>query len=650
MSVLRRFLSSALLLAGVLALALPASQAAAAPRWTAIGPFGGFPENLTLDPTNSKVLYATSFLQGAFRTLDGGVTWTPIQGLRSLGNVAVDPSRPSTLYLSVGTPDQILKSLDRGAHWAPAHGGLPPGDGTGLIAVDPAKPSRIYAAVGSGVWHSRDGGATWQAARQPLPAVLPGGVQMLVAAARPAGTVFAGTPSGLYQSTDGGDSWKLAGSRLPVGDVLAVAVAPSDPRTVWVSLREAGLYLSQDGGTTWRPSAAQPADSVVISLAISSRSARTVWAGTLQDGLFRSGDQGAHWVHTGPSYETIFHLVTGGRDLYVGLYPGPDLSDRGGVLASSNEGKTWQVRNQGFANLEADDVAVDAADPRNLWAAMGDNSLFRSTNRGAAWVFPRQPLVHGSPSSNAGVALSADGAAVYAVADDGLWLSENQGDSWSQVSPSPSGASLVRTHPRDPATVYAGDRTKLYVSPDKGSSWQPLNVEFTCALTDLAVAPSEPTTLYAAGAFLGPPTEGNCLIRSHFSLFRSTDGGVSWTRINPGLPAIVEAVTVAVDPRNSRTIYVPSGTAVWRSTDGGDTWASFNVAPPAIVGTVAVSPVSGTVWAATFDARVFASHDGGVTWQPTGGPQAYIIRRLIPDPLDPNRLYAATWGGVWVLQ
>jgi|SRR6185312_9698781 len=629
-----------------------AAPLTAAPRWTPIGPFGGFPETLTLDPTNSKVLYAATYLQGAFRTLDGGVTWTPIQGLRSVGNVAVDPSRPSTLYLSVGTPDQILKSLDRGAHWAPANGGLPPGDSTGLIAVDPAKPSRVYAAV-EGVWHSRDGGATWRAARRPLPAGLPGWVQVLVASARPAGTVFAGTSSGLYRSTDGGDSWKLAGSRLPVGDVLAVAVAPSDPRTVWVSLREAGLYLSQDGGTTWRPSAAQPADSVVLSLAVSSRSARTVWAGTQQDGLFRSVDQGAHWGPTGPPYETIFHLATGGRDVYVGLYPGPDLSDRGGILASDNEGKTWQVRNQGFANSQAADLAVDAADPRNLWVAMGDNSLFRSTNRGAAWVFPRQPLLHGSPSPNAGVALSADGAAVYAVADDGLWLSENQGDSWSQVRPPAipgSATGLIRTHPRDPATVYAGDRTKLYVSPDKGSSWQPLNVEFTCAVTDLAVAPSEPATLYTAGAFLGPDTEGNCLIRSHFSLFRSTDGGVSWTRINPGLPATVEAVTVAVDPRNPRTIYVPSGTAVWKSTDGGDTWASSNVAPPALVGTVAVSPVSGTVWAGTFDARVFASHDGGVTWQPMGGPQTYIIRRLVPDPLDPNRLYAATWGGVWVLQ
>ena len=636
-------------LLSTLALALLAAPLAAAPHWTALGPFGGFPETLTLDPTNSKVLYASAYVQGVFRTLDGGLSWTPIQGQPSLGNVAVDPSHPSTLYLSVATPDQILKSLDRGAHWAPANGGLPAEINTTLIAVDPAKPSRIYAA-GEGVWHSRNGGASWQAARQPLPPV-ERGVQVLVATARPAGTVFAGTRSGLYRSTDGGDSWKLAGGRLPVGDVLALAVAPSDPRTVWVSLREAGLYLSQDGGTTWRPSTAQPADSVVMCLTISSRSARTVWAGTQQDGLFRSTDEGAHWGPTGLPYETIFHLATGGRDLYVGLYPGPDLTDRGGVLASRDEGRTWQVRNQGFANSQAADVAVDATDPRNLWVAMGDNTLFRSTNRGAAWIFPQQPLLHGSPSPSAGVALSADGAAVYAVADSRLWRSSGQGGPWSLLLETPEGVDFVRADPHDPATAYAAGPRTLSVSHDTGAHWQPLNVEFSCAILDVAIAPSEPATLYAAGADNpAPRPEGTCLIGAKAALFRSTDGAASWTRIDAGLPPAVDVPSIAVDPRDPRTVYVPIGTSVWKSTDGGATWTGSNVGATTNLVSVAVSAGSGTVWASSFDARVFASHDGGATWQTTGGPQSYTIQRLIPDPIDPNRLYATTWGGVWVFQ
>lgn len=639
------------LLAVLATVALLNPPLVAAPHWTALGPFGGYAQALILDPTDPKALYATTGLQGTFRTLDGGLTWVPIYPGLNFGNVAVDPSRPSTIYLSVASSDRILKSLDRGAHWMPANGGLPAGDGAGAITVDPGQPSRVYAAV-EGVWHSRDRGASWQPARQPLPEGSASIIKVLVASARPVGTVFAGTPVGLYRSADGGDSWQLAG--LPVAEVMAVAVAPSDPRTVWVSLRDAGLYVSLDGGVSWRPSAAQPEET--LSLAVSPRSARTVFAGTTA-GLVRSTDGGAHWGAASLPDKVIFHVAAGGRFLYVALLPDfePPASspspDPGGVLVSSNEGKTWQVRNQGLADLDSIDLAVNPANPHNLWAAMGDLGLsqgFRGAGGAVPWERPEQPPSTQVPVYAPSVAFSADGAAVYAVADSQLWLNDNRGGPWSQLLQTPSGLALVRADPRDAATVYAADRTKLYASHDNGAHWQPLNVEFTCFIFDVAVAPSEPATLYAAGANdPAPNTEGSCVRRAKAALYRSADGGASWTRIDAGLPGV--PVTVAVAPSDPRKVYVPLGTGVWRSQDGGATWAFSNVAAPGVA-SVAVSSAFGTVWAGTFDSRVFASLDGGATWQPRGGPQAYTIRRLIPDPLNPLRLYAATWSGVWVLE
>src|ERR1700710_2067352 len=124
------------LLAALLA-AVPAS--AQTPTWKPLGPFGGSVPTLTVDPTAAGGLYATLGPQGVFRSRDGGGSWAPIHGGETRGNVAVDPSRPATLYLA---ENGVQKSTDGGDHWSDL----------GLradvlaIAVDPARPSRLYAA------------------------------------------------------------------------------------------------------------------------------------------------------------------------------------------------------------------------------------------------------------------------------------------------------------------------------------------------------------------------------------------------------------------------------------------------------------------------------------------------------------------------
>lgn len=648
------------LILSLLALLLAAPLLAASPRWTALGPFGGDVQFLTLDPTNPLALYANmGFQGGTYRTLDGGLSWEPIQALQSLGNVAVDPSRPATIYLAVQTADRILKSRDRGAHWAPASHGLPAGIGAGEIAVDPVQPSSVYAAVDGSVWHSRDRGATWQPSSQPLTDENGAGafVQILVAPGRPAGTVYAGTPSGLFRSVDGGETWHLLGTGLPVGEVLALAVAPSDPRIVWVSLRDTGLYFSPDGGTSWQRAAGQIPESPVQALAVSPRAPRTLWAGNVVR-LYRSTDGGAHWAADGLPAR-ILAVAAGGRYVYAGVqsdFQAPGIPELGGVRASTNEGKTWQRRNQGLPGLFASDMAVDPANPRDLWAAMSGFGLFhglRANSGTVPWTRPPQPPTGSVPPEADSVAVSAGGDEVYSVVDQQIWTSDH-GSAWSsaRTAPPPVFSGFVRTHPRDPATAYAAGPDKLYASHDAGASWQPLNLDFGCRIFDLAIAPSTPATLYAAGATpADPAVPARCFENTVAALSRSTDGGATWTSIVAGLPAASAINSVAVDPRDPRTLYVAlNSTQVWKSTDGGATWAPSNVGAPFLT-SVAVSPGTGTVWAGTFDAHVFASHDAGANWQPAGGPQTFSIRRLVPDPAaGSNRLYAVTWSGVWVLE
>jgi len=157
-------------------------------------------------------------------------------------------------------------------------------------------------------------------------------------------------------------------------------------------------------------------------------------------------------------------------------------------------------------------------------------------------------------------------------------------------------------------------------------------------------------TLYAGGTLaIAPPSFGCHITRA--ALFRSTDGGATWTKADSGL-AGEGVLSLAVDPLDPRILYATSGgrfgnlTGVSKSTDGGAAW--FGLGPP-VVGNLVFSAGGGTLWG-NQGSQVFASHDGGASWQSVGGPQTYTIDRLIPDPVDPGRLYAATSGGIWVLE
>jgi photosystem II stability/assembly factor-like uncharacterized protein len=633
-------------LAACAILTLSTAPLAAAPHWTPLGPYGGFVDTLTVDPVQPQVLYATSEIQGAFKSADGGATWSLIYAGSANGSVAVDPSRHTTLYLS--SFDRVLKSTDGGATWTASSRGLPNAI-LSVLAVDPAKRNRVYLAA-DGVWRSLDGGSTWQPARRPLPKGDARHVTVLVTAPRPAGTVYAATGAGVFRSVDGGDSWKPASHGLPPGPVSTLAMA-ANPQILWASVDRAGIFRSTNGGASWSPAAGQPEGANgVISLAVAPHHPSSAWAGTFQNGIYRTTDAGAHWTPASPRANTRAQaLVATDASLYAGVIP--DFRDPGGVLASGDGGTTWQPRNAGLIALETFDLTVDPRGSGALWAATGPAGLYRSEAGGLSWDSLLQPPAPDGASFSTWdthVAFSADGAILYTVFDNRLWASADAGASW-QVRATNPGVFFFLVDPVDPATLYTWVAQDLYASHDAGATWQVLKPGLTCSFNVLAVAPSAPGTLYAGGALSNGGPFGCRNTRA--ALFRSTDGGATWAEADAGL-GLGSVTSLAVDPFDPRTVYsqtlggggTPDG--VWKSTDGGATWLrTGNLTVDKLV----FSAGGGTLWAAS-GSQVFASHDGAASWQPVGGPLAYAIDRLVPDPLDPERLYAATWSGIWVFQ
>ncbi|HEX4965183.1 MAG TPA: hypothetical protein VF173_30520 [Thermoanaerobaculia bacterium] len=644
------------LLAPVLVLALSVPLAAA-PQWTSLGPFGGNVERLTVDPVDPQVLYASLGAQGTFKSADRGASWIPIHAGAAASNVVVDPTRNTTIYQTV-TPGQVLKSTDGGAHWSASS--VPGFPQVGELAVDPAAPNRIYLATGEGVWHSLDGGASWQPGRRPLPPGGPQSVKALLALARPTGTVFAGTEGGLFQSADGGDTWKPAGRGLHAGAVTLLARTARNG-VLWDNVKGFGIYWSVNGGASWRRTAAQPKGATnVTALAVPPSPAGTVWASSVGNGIYRTTDSGAHWAPAGlrPN-ASVLSLAFGGSTLYAGLLTGNfDVvgRDTGGVYASTDGGATWRSRNLGLAGLIVD-VALDPRDGQVLWATTGDSGLFRSTVGGFDWDFPTQPEgpVTANPTSRTvfGATFAADGSALYVVSSHRLWKTVDDGASWHEVGPVNPSFFITNdfaTDPGDPRTLYVPSGSSLYTSHDAGASWQSQPIPMQCFLISLAAAAASPATLYAGGA----DGRGDCNQQSA-ALYRSTDGGATWAKADAGLsadPANFFVRSVAVDPADARTLYAGAyqSPAVWKSTDGGATWTRIDTGLNLqSVPVLSVSPADGSVWA-TDGFQVIVSRDAGAVWESVGAPQSNLLFDVGPDPRDASRVYVTGWGGVWLLE
>ena len=193
-------------------------------------------------------------------------------------------------------------------------------------------------------------------------------------------------------------------------------------------------------------------------------------------------------------------------------------------------------------------------------------------------------------------------------------------------------ASRWNRHPAEAAFVIALMAIGVWAQGARGATtaWEPLGPD---QVVNLVVAdPQDPRMLYA-GTALG--------------VYRSRDGGQTWTRLTGALPG-QNVLSLVVDPTVEDKLYAGSNQGLYSTEDGGSTWEQVESVGSGILSLATGPPGSGLVCAGTFGRGVFSLAGGDSIWQNSDATLTNgVVYDLAVSPLDASTVYAGTADGLF---
>jgi photosystem II stability/assembly factor-like uncharacterized protein len=486
----------------------------------------------------------------------------------------------------------VWKSTDGGTSWTQVLGSAQTGVNQAVhdLLRSPTDPNILYAAVdGSGIWKTTNGGTSWVKLAGGLPTVNLGRLDIGIHPSLPsvlyviAESTTNGSQLGTYKSTDSGATWTAL--PIPSGschyynfkDVCSYAngvlgqcwydlvLEVQAGNAVWAG--GTALFKTTNGGTSWVDVCPQSVH--VDQHAIAFGSDGKVWIGN-DGGVWASSNGGTNWVNKNGNLQIT--------QFYPGAALDPSNFDRamGGAQDNGtprmNGSTAWDLTTFGDGAA----CVIDATSPDTTWYTSGQNlAIFKTIDGGVSYF----SAVNGLLDANTGVgpfigqfrACPANSNVLIAGSDN-VWRTTDGAGVWASNSPDPlgSGAGIVTLAfaPSDPTCgTYAVGTTfgQVFRTTDAGASWQNVSgILPSRALNDVAFDPANANVLYAAVSGFGGP-----------HLYRTTDAlspSPSWLAIDAGIPdAPINAVLV--DPESANVIYAGSDLGLFKSDDGGVSWS-----------------------------------------------------------------------------
>jgi photosystem II stability/assembly factor-like uncharacterized protein len=288
--------------------------------------------------------------------------------------------------------------------------------------------------------------------------------------------VYVSASHGVLKTRDGGLTWARISEGLEHSQVLAFAIDPTAPSTIYAGTFANAIYKSADGGQRWRPSNVGMKEhvSVVNALAAYPPNPQIIYAATTV-GPYRSENGGESWEETVHGMESVYTVAIAFDPRFPEvLYAGTS----GGMYKSRDRGARWELLNRGLIEgevgtamaLGVNAISVDPQETNRLVIATG-KGIFVSRNGGAHWesrsVGPVVPFMTGVQRD------PGDRMTLYAGGDHGIFVTRDGGDTWTAVAaePSPRVVRALAVDPSSPGVVYAGTQKGLLKSTDHGATW-----------------------------------------------------------------------------------------------------------------------------------------------------------------------------------
>ncbi|MBK8647471.1 MAG: glycosyl hydrolase [Gemmatimonadetes bacterium] len=608
---------------------------------------------------------------GVYKSRDAGHTWQRM-GLpqsQHIGKILIDPRDGNTVLVaaegplwSAGGERGAYRTTDGGATWTAA---LSIDEHTGVtdLEFDPSNPDVVYAAsyqrrrhvwgllaggAGSGIHKSTDNGRTWRRVSAGLPAGDKGKIGLAVTEADPRlvyATIEANAEErGFYRSRDRGESWEKRNSYISggTGPHYYQEIEASPVNADLVYQMDVFLQVTRDGGATFTNlESGHDKHSDNHAMWIDPADGRHMLVGT-DAGLYETFDEGKRFRHFPNIPASQFYKVAlSDRAPFYDVLGG--AQDMGTYIGPSRTMNQDGIRNQDwYVPLGADGygVAFEPGDPDIAYMMEQEGFLFRRDRRNEELVTIQPRGRAGDPPErwnwDSPIMVSPHQPSRVYFGSQRIWRSDDRGDRWTAISPD-----LTLGQERYAQRFY-------------GRTWSVDALHDNAAMSKYATTTSISESSVAAGTLVVGTDDGLVQVTS--------DGGATWTRAAalPGLPALSYVNDVETSVHDARTIFVAADNHkmgdfapyLFTSSDLGRSWRSIAGDLPrgTIVWAVQQDHVRPELLFAGTEFGVYWTPNGGTNWHKlTGGMPTIAVRDIKLHRRD-NDLVAATFGrGFYVL-
>jgi photosystem II stability/assembly factor-like uncharacterized protein len=566
---------------------------------------------------------------GVYKSTDGGRTWTHL-GLRDgqqIAQIAVDPRDANRLFVAVAGhpygPNEergIFRSTDGGKSFEKV---LYKDEDTGGadVQIDPSNPQTIYASLwearegpwengswngtGGGIFKSTDGGKTWTQLTKGLP---DGIVQAnLAIAASQSRSLFAAVATmagvNLYRSDDGGASWSIItndprpATRIGGGDLPVVRIDPKNPDVVYSA--STVTWKSTDGGKTWTGLRGAPGGDDYQNIWINPNNTDIILLGSDQGAIItvNGGKTWSSWYNQ-PTAQ-LYHVGADNAFPYR-VCSGQQESGSACISSRGDDGEITFREWHPVAAEEYGYVTPDPLDPDIVFGGkltrydrrtgQAQNILPKAFRSADFRMLRTEPIIF-SP---------VDPHVLY-FATNTLWKTKDGGQNWEQISPDltrktydvPASVGKYRSQPTAHPTqviyavapspldinrIWAGtDDGLIYITTDGGQNWNNITPSQITAWQKISILEASHTDAQEAYAAVNTLRLDD--MRPH--IYRTRDGGKTWTEITNGITAGQTVNVVREDTERKGLLFAGTERAVYVSFDDGDHWQPLRMNMPA---------------------------------------------------------------------